>query len=167
MDAPPDDSTTLSICSPDFVAAVRRQAESDAEAVGEFIRSLPHGPKPDAVEPVQIAPEILLGLALAIRLRRWELNHIRVHIDAGVSSSSEVFGRIATLKRGRELEEFVSRESVNALRVFHDSFLWSASDCDLRVDIAIVAQEDDQFLDAIVDFLFQQCLERTREDSSK
>lgn len=155
MDA---DSEVLDIFGPELVAAVKTQAELDAVGVAEFLRSsgilLPT--ETGGYCHLSLAPCVLLGLALAIRLRRWELNHIRVHVDAGLPTSAEVFDKVTQFLSGQALNQFVMQTSVQALRLYHESFVWSAPECDLGVDIAIIAQEDEQFLDALAEFLIQQ-----------
>ena len=105
------------------------------------------------VEEHGLAEGLLFVECDVVGFRRWELNNIRAHIEAGLPTSDDVFDRVTTLLHGAKLKKFVNANWVKAIRVYHDSFLWSAVDCDLAVDIAIVAVEDEQFLDAIADFL--------------
>lgn len=135
-----------------FTESVRLLAETDAAAVAAFLQE--RGLLPLA-DDSSLSAEALLGIALCLRFRRWELNNIRVHIDVGLPTSDEVFARVKTLLHGAKLKKFVRSNWGNAIRVYHNSFLWSAVDCDLAVDVAIVAEEDEQFLDTVVDFLFQ------------
>jgi len=136
-----------------FAESVRSLAETDAVAVAAFLQERGLMPQTD---DTSLSAEALLGVALCLRFRRWELHNIRAHIEAGLPTSDEVFDRVTTLMHGAKLKKFVDSNWVKAIRLYHDSFLWSAVDCDLAVDIAIVAGDDEQFLDGIVDFLKTQ-----------
>ncbi len=139
-----------SLSGPTFAASIRSIAEKDAVAVVAFLAV--RGLFPQTNDTI-LSVEMLLGISLCLRLRGWELNNIRVHIEAGLPTSDEVFDRITSIVQVAKLNKFVKTNWVKAIRVYHESFLWSAVDCDLAVDIAIVADQDEQFLDAVADFL--------------
>ncbi|MDZ4688927.1 MAG: hypothetical protein SH850_27945 [Planctomycetaceae bacterium] len=139
----------------DFTAAVLRRAEQDAEAVASFLTNvMPAATGTESMLP--ISAEALLGIALAIRLRSWELQEIRLHIDAGMPSGREVLLRVFTEVAGATLKEFIRTNSIRALKLFHDQFLWSLDDLDLEGEIAILVEADDAFLEAVADFLIEQ-----------
>ena len=144
------ESVDHSVSDQAFAESVRSIAETDAAAVAAFLQE--RGMIPQA-ENTSLSGEALLGIALCLRFRRWELNNIRAHIEVGLPTSDEVFERVTTLLHGAKLKKFVDANWVKSIHVYRDSFLWSAVDCDLAVDIAIVADEDEQFLDAVADFL--------------
>lgn len=141
-----------------FNESVIRQAETDAIGVGELVRSagVQVQRQDGTYEPLELPPEMLLGLGLAARLRRWELHSIFGHLEAGLPSSSEIMDRVTSECCGPALLEFVTEIHVKTLQIYRESFLWSGGDCDLTVDLAVVAQEDDEFIDAVADFLFSQ-----------
>lgn len=141
-----------------FSESVIRQAETDAIGVAELVRSagVQGQPKNGKYEPLGLPPEMLLGLGLAIRLRRWELHRICGHLEAGLPSSSEIMDRVTSECCGPALLGFVSEIYVKTLQIYRESFLWSGGDCDLTVDLAVVAKEDDEFIDTVADFLFSQ-----------
>lgn len=140
---------------PELIAAIKAQAESDADAAAEFVRLSVQaaGNTTLKLDVDQFDPAALIGFGLVVRFRRWELQHIRVHIDAGLPHSADMLLRMVKLGRGRKLARFVAWVMIASSKVFHDSFLWSADDSDLHLDLAIVGREDDQFLDAITQFL--------------
>ena len=164
MDALAQD-TELAMFRPEFIAAVHAQAESDADAAADFVRLAIQaaGNTTVKLDMDRFDPAALIGFGLAVRLRRWEHNHIRAHIDAGLPSASKVLARMVKLGRGRKLARFVAWAMIASTKVFHDSFWWSTDDSDLHLDLAIVGREDDLFLDAITQFL----LDHIRQDASR
>lgn len=149
---------------PELIAAVRAQAELDADAAADFVRLSVQaaGNTTLKLDVDQFDPAAMIGFGLVVRFRRWELQHIRVHIDAGLPCSADMLLRMVKLGRGRKLARFVAWVMIASTTVFHDSFLWSAADGDRRLDLAIVGREDDLFLDAITQFL----LDHIRQDVS-
>lgn len=141
-----------------FSEAVIRQAEADATSVAELVRSagVQVQRQNGTYEPLGLPPEMLLGLGLAVRLRRWELHGIRCHLDAGIPSSTEVMHRVTSECSGSALLGFVEEIYPKTLQIYRESFLWSGRDCDHTVDLAVVAQEDNEFIDAVADFLLSQ-----------
>ena len=154
MDALAQDAE-LAMFRPEFIAAVHAQAESDADAAIEFVRLnlQATGNTTFRVGVDQLDQVALIGSGLVVRFWRWERQHIRVHIDAGLPCSADLLRRMVKLGRGRKLARFVAWAMIASTKVFHDSFLWSANDSDLHLDLAIVGREDDLFLDAITQFL--------------
>ena len=164
MDALAQDAE-LAMFRPEFIAAVHAQAESDADATADFVRLSVQaaGNTTLKLDVDQFDPAALIGFGLVVRFRRWELHHIRVHIDAGRPCSADMLLRMVKLGRGRKLARFVAWAMIASTKVFHDSFLWSANDSDLHLDLAIVGREDDLFLDAITQFL----LDHIRQNASQ
>lgn len=155
----------LAMFPSEFIAALHAQVLSDADAAADFVRLAIQaaGNTTVKLDVDRFDPAALIGFGLAVRLRRWEHNHIRVHIDAGLPSATEALARMVKLGRGRKLARFVAWAMIASSKVFHDSFLWSAADGDRRLDLAIVGREDDQFLDAITQFL----LDHIRQNASR
>lgn len=145
--------------SPQFLLAIQAQAISDAATAIAFVRSSFKNAGAAAVpEQNPFDLTVLIGYGLALRFRRWELNHIRVHLDAGLPNGAGVLAQMVKLGRGRRLTEFVAWLMVRSARVFHESFLWSLDDADIGSEIAIVGRLDDQFLDAITQFLLDHVM---------
>jgi len=145
--------------SPQFLLAIQAQARSDVAAAIAFVLSSFKS------AGITIVPEqspfdltVLIGYGLALRFRRWELNHIRVHLDAGLPSGSGVLAQMVKLGRGLKLTEFVAWLMVRSARIFHESFIWSLDDADIGSEIAIDGREDDQFLDSITQFLLDHVM---------
>ncbi len=147
---------------PELIAAVRAQAELDADAAADFVRLSVQaaGNTTLKLDVDQFDPAAMIGFGLVARFWRWERQHIRVHIDAVLPCSADLLRRMVKLGRGRKLARFVAWVMIASTKVFHDSFLWSAADGDVRLDLAIVGREDDHFLDAITQFL----LDHIRQD---
>ncbi len=155
----------LATFPPEFITAIKAQAESDADAAIEFVRLnlQATGNTTFRVGVDQLDQVALIGSGLVVRFWRWERQHIRVHIDAGLPCSADLLRRMVKLGRGRKLARFVAWAMIASTKVFHDSFLWSADDSDLHLDLAIVGREDDLFLDAITQFL----LDHIRQNASQ
>lgn len=147
---------------PELIAAIKAQAESDADAAAEFYRLAIQAADNTGVklDVNRFDPVAVIGTALVARFQRWELHHIRVHIDAGLPCSTDLLLCMVKLGNGRNLARFVAWIMIETAAVFRDSFLWSAADGDRRLDLAIVGREDDLFLDAITQFL----LDHIRQD---
>lgn len=138
-----------------FAGDVKRVAEDDAAAVANFIFALlPDFPATALL--LSVSPEAVLGLALAIRLRRWESQGFRIHTDAGLPDSRTVLHRVLTELEGPTLKEFVESNSIRTLRLIHDQILWSADVSSLRGDIAMLVEADDEIIDAVANFLIEQ-----------
>ena len=150
---------------PELIAAIKAQAESDADAAAEFYRLAIQAADNTGVklDVNRFDPVAVIGAALVARFQRWELHHIRVHIDAGLPCSTDLLLCMVKLGNGRNLTRFVAWVMIKTAAVFHDSFLWSVDDSDLHLDLAIVGREDDRFLDAITQFL----LDHIRKDASQ
>lgn len=94
---------------------------------------------------------------MALKFRRWELQQIRVHLDAGLPSGAEMLASLMDPSADQTtLSEQATAIASKSLEVYFESFLWSLQDGSLQSDIAIVAQEDEDFLDVITDFLVEQ-----------
>src|SRR4051812_1405798 len=90
----------------DFVGAVISQADRGADRVAAFLRELGILPVAGAgpAAPVSLPRELLLGLDHALRFAQWELNHIFVHVEAGLPGSGELLAKVLELGRGPELQ---------------------------------------------------------------
>lgn len=137
----------------DFAIVLHDQANKDADAVAEFLISRGLFDPNSTSRGPGFTVDQLLGIALSLRLRRWELNGIRVHVEAGLPTSEEVLNQVCNQTRARTLKKIVEDNWTLTILTFHESILWWTDQCDLAGDIAIVANEDSNFVDAIVDFL--------------
>ena len=142
---------------PEFIAAVQAQAKSDADAVVEFLNRTIQAANGSTIKigVDSFDLTVVVGFAFVIRFRRWEIERLGIHIDARLPSSAEVFARMMKLGRCPKLAEYVAWVAIRGLQAFHESCLWHADDCDLRLDLAIVADDDERLLDAVADFLLQ------------
>jgi hypothetical protein len=78
---------SLDLLPRSLVAATKRDAESDADAVAAVLEKLGF-PAPTAGQAPQLLPRsFLLALGVACRLARWEVQRIRIHLDAGLPSA--------------------------------------------------------------------------------
>ncbi len=142
---------------PELIAAIKAQAESEADAVGAFLRESglhPRGRSPD--EPSSFPLEYLVGIGLGIRLRRWQQANIVAHINAGLPLAKELFSRIGELVRGAPLRGLVARVFMTLGPVIQTSFLWWVDDDDSRIEMEIVTGDKEQVLEAVADYLWQQ-----------
>ncbi|HUE69842.1 MAG TPA: hypothetical protein VMP01_03045 [Pirellulaceae bacterium] len=135
---------------PELLDAFRSLAVRDCEGTCRLLELL----YPDAIKRPALPRETLIGLGLAIRLSRWELVSIDLHIQAGLPSGQQMLDRVADLGHGPELWRIVQEVLTGANRIFAESFLWGDSDVD-QVDLAVVSDSDDEdFLDAMADFIW-------------
>ncbi len=142
---------------PELIAAIKAQAESDADAVGAFLRESGLHPRvrcPD--EPSSFPLEYLVGIGLGIRLRRWQQANIVAHINAGLPSAEEFFSQIGALVRGDSLRGLVARVFMTLGPVIQTSFLWWVDDDDSRIEMEIVTGDKEQVLEAVADYLWEQ-----------
>lgn len=155
------------VCSdfePEFIEFVSQQAESDADAVAIYLQD--HGVRPRAADgswqPCALPGTWLLAFALVLRLRYWELHHIRHHLDAGMLSAVETKEKLASLMFDQvSLQDYVNSLWRQVLALYHSSFLWCATVGELRAQIAIIEQEDEAFLDQVAEFLLHQVRNQT------
>lgn len=145
---------------PDLIAAIKAQAESDADAAADFIRLSVQaaGNTTLKLDVDQFDPATIIGFGLVARFWRWERQHIRVHIDAGLPCAADMLLRMVKLGRGRKLARFMAWVMIASTKVFHDSFLWAAAGRDLQADLVIVGEMDERHLDAIAEFLLRQVM---------
>ncbi len=149
-------SDVSSIFEPEFIAFVSKQAEADADAVVDYLAANGLGPRTNdgLAQPCVLPGHWLLGCALVLRLKYWELHHIRLHLDGGMLSVAETIDKLESLLSAPVLfREFVDSMWRQILKLYHSSFVWLATECDLTAQIAIVQKEDELFLDELADFL--------------
>jgi len=143
---------------PEFITFLRDQAEADACAVSNYLREqkvqIRHAD--GSWQKCELPASWLIALAVILRLRYWELHQIRLHLEAGIPSADETMKKFGTL-----LFDFAAVESFASLlwrqfaSLYHNSFLWRAADQGLNVQIAVITEEDDNFLDKLADFLLK------------
>ena len=161
MDVVSADRATL-VFSPEFEAgAVARSQEMAVKLDAVLCLPLIDRQEPPtewhALKPPN--PDVVrLGAVCVIWLANWELNGIRKHVEAGLPSAKATCGEFLRRFFQPELEDFVHTICATILRVYHDSFLWHRQACSLHVDLAISMGDDvDELLDALADFLADQC----------
>lgn len=143
----------------EFNRAVEREAEKDADEVAVFLSNPQFSEqlKVRLGDVVMVPVDVLLGLGLVIRLRRWEFAGIQCHLDAGLPSADQVCQQVLAPVRSPELASFVADSWRRALQAFHESIVWSTEGCDLSAIFALQAtEEDDDFIEGVADFLWQQ-----------
>ncbi len=143
-----------------LLAKLRSDAEQEADDLAEFLRrsAILYSEKFPNRRPVKLPRETLLGLSIAMRLRRWEQNSIYIHRETEMPSADEALRFVTSVMSGPKLVKFVARHSATMRRLLWDSILWSLDEFDLGMDLAIVGCEDEQFLDAIAQFVVDQVL---------
>ena len=146
---------------PELIAAIKAQAESDADAAGAFFRESDLDARARCSdEPILFPLEYFIGIGLGIRLRRWQRANMVTHIKAGLPSAEELFSRIGTLVRGVPLCELVTKVLMTLGPVIQTSFLWWVDDDDPRIEMAIATSNKEQLLEAVADYLWQQIQHR-------
>ncbi len=145
-----------------LLAKLRADAEQEADDLAEFLRhsAVWYAEKFPNRLPVKLPREALLGLSIVMRLRRWEQNSIYLRREAGMPSADEALKFVTSVMSGPKLVKFVARHSATMRRLLWDSILWSLDEFDLGMDLAIVGCEDEQFLDAIAQFVVDQAIKK-------
>ncbi|MCE9527936.1 MAG: hypothetical protein K8R36_17990 [Planctomycetales bacterium] len=140
---------------PPILQALRDIAESDAEAVAEFLRTLGLlGRKSSRAKPLFLPAETLLAIGLALRLRAWELNGVTVHVDAGLPSASQLFAFIRQFLSGLELQVVVDRLSACLVLIYHDNFAW-AGISEMGTDVQVIASDDETLVEQMAQFIWE------------
>ena len=140
-------STPTADLPPEMIAAVEVDAERHAEAVVEFLGTLPEDHLPRGRQ----TPHFLLQLAAALRLRRWEAEGFFFHREVGLPEADQAVR-----------EALVSPNAVAAdptafclavLRLTVERFAWSGPR-ELGVDVAVNEANEDSLLEALAEFLW-------------
>lgn len=142
--------------SVEMIGAICRQASEDAELVAHVLDSICTSGQQSGRNPVTLTREQLLGLGAAVRLAKWEQSQIPHRLKAGLPTSKSVLHRVLNERPGRKLTAFVSDLQARMFHFYFQNFVWSASDCDLNIDLAIAGSDVEQLLNAVADFLVSQ-----------
>jgi len=142
--------------SDEMIGAICRQASEDAELVACVLDSISTPRKYSGRSTVALTQEQLLGLAVAVRLAKWEFNQIPNRLNAGLPTSKSVLQRIFTERPGKSLTTFVDELRTRMFHFYFQSFVWSGSDCGLSIDLAMAGSDIDELLNAVADFLVSQ-----------
>lgn len=133
-----------------FSIAVAEEARLDAEIVGKWLVA-------NLGETVRTTPlpgELILGVALGLRLCRWEVSMIQVHLDNGLPSGPQILAKTIQEWAGPELQEFVLSVGTRITQVCHEKFLWAAETPNLGFLCAVQSdEEDDLLIECVADFL--------------
>ena len=142
---------------PLYFDALGDQLHSDVLGAAGLLEGLGFprcSPDTDAVPAESRLPrEFLQGILLGARLFRWEQDGVTLHLEAGLPSAEDHLVKVAQLFSGPELRAYVAETSALTRTLYFERFAWSGRD-DLHAEIGIVAQEDDDFLDSLADFLW-------------
>jgi hypothetical protein len=156
------DGTILDDHIAEYASAISSQAIRSADLVDALLNEL--GIAPESGRPISLPTELLRGLGLAMKFAAWESNHIFVHVEAGLPGAAELVARVLELRHGPELEMLVHRVAIDSLALVHRHFAWRVS-AD-QGDVAIIGDEDEDFLDAVADFLWARRQAACRECQS-
>lgn len=151
-----DNSSAISPEEQAFVVMLRQQADEDADAVANFLRERGIFPG-ESLPVIRLPKELLEGLALALRFQRWEQQHIHIHLAAGFPAGRQLLQRVISADgKDPALSLEIRSLGLRRIQLLRDSFLWSAAVHGPPTDLALVASDDESFLDAVADFLIQQ-----------
>ncbi|MDB5391722.1 MAG: hypothetical protein JWM11_7368 [Planctomycetaceae bacterium] len=149
------DALSLSDFEPDFLTAVMINATAEADGVSQLLNLWDIKVQSESGEarPRQFASEFYLALGVGLRFWAWEDSKIYFHLEVGLPSGKEVILNALQLVSGSELKELSERLNITSLRLIHDRFVWLAKN-EMTVDLGFQNQLDDEQLDAIADFLW-------------
>lgn len=136
-----------------YIAAVIEQARLDAEVVGEWL----FNNFGDSLPQLGFTQEILLGVALSLKLCRWETHGITAHLDDGLRSGPELLRQVFQSRDDPSLGELVNRVGAAVARIEHDHFLWSADKENLKGFCLGISTDDDEekLLELVADLLIK------------
>lgn len=146
------------VVEPEFVAFLCEQAEADACAVSDYLREqkVQQQNADGSWQDCPLPGPWLLAFGLILRLRNWELHQIQLHLNAGMPSAEETMKKLSTLLfEFAAVEDFVNPLWRQLCSLYYSSFLWRATDHGLKVQIALITEEDDDFLNKLADFLLK------------
>ena len=104
-------------------------------------------------------------MELQLRLHRWERIGLPIHLAFGLPTSTDVVRFVTRSMQGARLAELVDVLSDAVAQVVIQFLPWSMSDCELRCDLAIVAQFDEELLlDAVADLVWQVAEQQQRTE---
>ncbi len=145
------------------IAKVKVDAEQDAADLIELLNRAETSFRaefPDRLPP-KYPDEALVGLKVAVRLRRWERDLVPVHLAIGLPSATEVMKFVTEVMHGKKLMEYVENLSHTVTRIVWDYFLWLPQDNEPRAELVIAAKLDDEFLlDAVADLVWSLATHR-------
>jgi hypothetical protein len=146
---------SLSEFEPKFLTAVINNATAEADGVAYLLKLWNIGHQSESVDFKcrEFAPEFYLALAVGLRFWAWESNQTCFHIEAGLPCGKDVLLCAIRLRCGNELQKIAERLNVASLRLLHDHFVWLPNN-ELAIDLGFRHQLNDEQLDAIADFLF-------------
>jgi hypothetical protein len=134
----------------DLLQAVARDAECDADWVGVFLTT--GGLKP----PLRVPMELLLGLGAALRLFRWELSGITIHLAAGLPPARQALHEVVRAATGQAEPGLVERLKTlysRVLSVFVERFAWNGR-VELGADLTLDPADEEALLNGLADFLW-------------
>ncbi len=162
MEKTPESVVTNPIFLPDDFQQLRAfatsTAEADAEMVGTWINSV-LGPAGTSGAPRLLSGSFLLGLGIAMRMRRWEADGNNPHLEAGLPSASQLqndLGRLYLAERDA-VNNYVAGlyKAINSIST--SSFAWAAGHL-VGVDVLlgpICESDEDHFVEAFARFAWE------------
>lgn len=136
-----------------YLAAATEQARLDAEVVGEWLINNLGDPLPQ----LDCTQEFFVGVALSLKLCRWETQAITAHLAAGLRSGPELLWQVFQSRDDPSLRELVNHVGAAVARIEHDNFLWSADEESFKgFRLAISTDEDEEnLLEWVADLLIK------------
>jgi hypothetical protein len=145
-----------------ILEAIVRNAELDADRVIGFLNSrgfkcAPRSRRKQVNEALPTGPvaNMLLNLAAALRLRAWERAGLKVRLPNDLPSANEAMAVVADCRN--HLQDNMEHAIGIPLKVFRTLLAKFASSgpADLRTDVLVDAEMNNEFYDAVAKFLWQ------------
>ena len=157
-----EEGCVSSALPPELVEATAREAEFDADRVGQLLHELGFVPSPD--RPVRLPAAFLLDLGAALRLRVWGSSGLPALPDSGLPDAEQaIIDAFALLapKSGAEPRHSVEL-SRKVVALFADRFAWLGRR-DLDADVVLDDHVDeDDLVGALAELLWDARHARSR-----
>lgn len=140
-----------------LVEAAASRARYVASLTGAALEQLGIRPTGADADPIRLPAAFLLDLGAVAQLMAWEQSGISAHLDAGLPSASEASAQVASSVSDGRYEVGVGSTETLSHRVFRltlDEFAWDGLPI-LGVDVHIRAEDDEEFIDLLAEFLWQ------------
>jgi hypothetical protein len=140
-----------------LIRATVRQAEDDADRVGQFLEDFGFRSPEARTTPLALPPALLMGLAAVLRLHAWEQDGVRRHLPVDLPTARDavrdLFCAMVDRSAPGRLEAFANGLTLRVYAVWMVHFAWDGLEV-LGADLVLGDAEEDALADALARFLW-------------